>query len=66
MFRFYVQVKSVLIPRPPAIGVGKVLVEFDDVRGCLDAQSVLQGRKFASRIVEAKFFSEELYHARLL
>eukprot|EP00298_Acanthocystis_sp_HF-20_P012954 c20136_g1_i4.p1 GENE.c20136_g1_i4~~c20136_g1_i4.p1 ORF type:complete len:408 (+),score=223.76 c20136_g1_i4:72-1295(+) len=57
-------VKGVLVPRPPARGVGCAFVEFEDVGSCLDAQASLEGRKFAARIVKASFFSEDAYRNR--
>eukprot|EP00299_Pterocystis_sp_00344_P016865 c8464_g1_i1.p1 GENE.c8464_g1_i1~~c8464_g1_i1.p1 ORF type:complete len:471 (-),score=108.89 c8464_g1_i1:383-1762(-) len=60
----YGKVTGVLIPRPPAPGVGKVFVEFDQINSALDAQAALEGRKFASRIINAAFFTEEAYHTR--
>lgn len=57
----YGKVLGVIIPKPGQSGVGKVFVEFADISGALEAQSKLEGRKFASRLVSAIFFTEEAY-----
>jgi hypothetical protein len=61
---FFAQVKSVVIPRPPGLGVGKVFVEFDSAASCAEAQAALEGRRFASRVVNAAFFSEDALRNR--
>lgn len=61
-------VARVIIPRPtpeaPApVGVGKVVVEFDDINAAVKARNQLHGRKFAGRTVVATYLSEEAYGA---
>lgn len=61
------RVLSIQIPRPnPSSrdlvpGEGKVFVEFENVSQASAAKNALQGRKFASRIVIAQYFSPQKY-----
>lgn len=60
----YGRVRGVVVPRSPSSAVGKVFVEFEEASGAMDAQNALEGRKFASRTVNALFFLEEAYETR--
>eukprot|EP00743_Colponemidia_sp_Colp-15_P005210 GILK01005605.1.p1 GENE.GILK01005605.1~~GILK01005605.1.p1 ORF type:complete len:527 (+),score=86.12 GILK01005605.1:42-1622(+) len=59
---------SVAIPRPmpgeKVEGVGKVFVEFETEEEAQKARRALHHRKFASRVVEATFYPEDMYQAK--
>lgn len=65
----YGAVNKVQIPRPAppdqvqATGLGKVIIEFEDVNVAVKARNAMHGRKFAGRIVTAAFLPEEHYMA---
>ncbi|KAK0427560.1 hypothetical protein QR680_010294 [Steinernema hermaphroditum] len=60
----YGHVRSLEIPRPGMVGVGKVFVEFSDANECQKAQAALTGRKFANRVVVTSYFDPECYRER--
>lgn len=60
---------SITVPRPGGeceAAVGKVFVEFEDVRGAEKAAQELHGRGFASRTVEADYIPEKKYASKQL
>lgn len=63
----YGTVKKVLIPRPAppdvqqATGLGKVIIEFEDVNSSVKARNAMHGRKFGGKPVCAAFLPEEQY-----
>ena len=63
----YGTVKRVQIPRPAppdqkqATGLGKVIIEFDDVNVAVKARNAMHGRKFSGRTVTAAFLPEDQY-----
>ncbi|KXZ54219.1 hypothetical protein GPECTOR_5g311 [Gonium pectorale] len=57
---------NVLIPRPTPEnpnppGMCKVVMEFNDVNSAVKARNAMHGRKFAGRVVNATFLTEEAY-----
>ncbi|MCO5551108.1 hypothetical protein L7F22_004605 [Adiantum nelumboides] len=60
----YGKLENVVIPRPgsgvdnAAAGVGKVFLEYSDVKEAAKAKEVLNGRKFGGNTVQAVYFSE--------
>lgn len=61
-------VKNLVIPRPsssedepPPNGLGKVIVEFEDIASAAKARSVMNGRKFNGRAVIAAFLAEDKF-----
>lgn len=65
----YGRVIRVQIPRPAppdqpqATGLGKVVIEFEDVNVAVKARNAMHGRKFAGRTVTAAFLPEDQYIA---
>lgn len=56
----YGPVRQITIPRPGApSGVGKVILNFEDVQSAMAAQRVMNGRKFAGRTVIATFMTDD-------
>ena len=56
----YGPVRQIIIPRPGApSGVGKVILNFEDVQSAMAAQRVMNGRKFAGRTVIATFMTDD-------
>jgi splicing factor U2AF 65 kDa subunit len=60
----YGVLRDVVIPRPGAIGVGKVFLEYAEVTHAQAAALALAGRQFASRIVKAEYHDEGRFAAR--
>ncbi|XP_006893799.1 PREDICTED: splicing factor U2AF 65 kDa subunit-like [Elephantulus edwardii] len=64
----YGLVRSIEIPRPvdgaEVPGCGKIFVEFTSVLDCQKAMQGLTGRKFANRVVVAKYWDPDSYHRR--
>ncbi|KAK9824357.1 hypothetical protein WJX72_009674 [[Myrmecia] bisecta] len=63
----YGQVNRIVIPRPappgqpPPLGVGKVIIEFQEPGPAMQARNAMHGRKFGGRTVIATFLTEEQY-----
>lgn len=57
---------QVVIPRPPAPGVGRVFLQYADVPGATNSVTSLSGRQFASRFIIAKYYDEGALRAGIL
>eukprot|EP00250_Pteridium_aquilinum_P016085 c22931_g2_i1 orf=394-2076(+) len=63
----YGNLVNLVIPRPSssadnaAAGVGKVFLEYSDVKEAAKAKDVLHGRKFGGNTVQAVYFSEDKF-----
>lgn len=70
--RKYGQVLSVYIPRPSSrdhrppqqSGVGRVFVEYNDLREAQRARAEVEGRQFANRTIRCDYVSVEQYQRR--
>ena len=69
----YGTLRSVIVPKPAPggptqdpPGVGLVFVDFQDQNAARRAQSVLNGRMFADRTVQASFFAQAAFDAQQL
>ncbi len=69
----YGTLRSVIVPKPASAGppadppgVGLVFVDFQDQAAAQKAQSVLNGRMFADRTVQASFFDQAAFNAQQL
>ena len=63
MFTKFGLIRKIVIPRPGEKGVGKVIVEFDNVSQAASARQSVNGKPFGGKPVVAQFMEEADFYA---